>query len=89
MARRWRLENGHPLRIFLTAIRVVDQPEAAADLIYEEICLRQQQGDTGAADDALRRFPQWRTPLEMLLRFHRILEPGPRAAAFPARRALR
>lgn len=85
MARLWRLGERPSAEDFLDRhLELWDQPEAAADLIYEEICLRQQEGDTGAAADALRRFPQWRTPLEMLLRFHRILEPGPRAAAFPA-----
>src|SRR5260370_14054999 len=85
MARLWRQGERPSAEDFLDRHpELWEQPEAAADLIYEEICLRQQQGETGAADDALRRFPQWRAPLEMLLRFHRILEPGPLAAAFPA-----
>ncbi len=58
-------------------------PEAAADLIYEEVCLRQDLGEAGAAADALRRFPQWRAALEMLFRFHQLLDVAPAAPRFP------
>jgi serine/threonine protein kinase/tetratricopeptide (TPR) repeat protein len=55
------------------------QPQSAAELIYEEVCLRQQlEGAEGAAADVLARFPQWRQQLQVLLDCHHLLE-GPTA----------
>src|SRR5262245_65417716 len=45
------------------------QPEAAMQLIYEEICLRQEHGEPDAAA-VIARFPQWRPSLEALLACH-------------------
>ena len=61
-----------------------DHPEAAAELIYEELCLRQEYGPAIPASQVLDRFPQWRRQLELLLDCQSLL--GPRAAAltFPA-----
>src|SRR5438552_2979243 len=50
-------------------------PEAAADLIYEELCLRQELGPEVPAEEVLRRFPQWRPQLEVLLDCQRLLGP--------------
>src|SRR5436190_10229634 len=55
--------------------------EAAARLIYEEICLRQEAGLAVSADEFFRRFPQWTTELKMLLECHRLMEPD--AVSFP------
>src|SRR5262249_56480704 len=44
-----------------------DRPDIAADLIYEEVCLRQQYGESVSHEAILRRFPQWRAELEVLL----------------------
>src|SRR6516165_1821830 len=41
-------------------------PEAAADLIYEELCLRQELGPLVPIEQVLARFPQWRPQLEVL-----------------------
>jgi eukaryotic-like serine/threonine-protein kinase len=60
------------------------QPEAALDLIYEEICLRQDAGLPVNEADFLSRFPQWRLQLEVLLRCDRILTGGWRDPSFPA-----
>jgi serine/threonine protein kinase/Flp pilus assembly protein TadD len=84
MARRWRQGQSPPAEEFLDRHRELwDNPEEAADLVYEEVCLRQERGEAGAAAEVLRRFPQWREQLELLLRFHQLLEPGSGPPAFP------
>jgi serine/threonine protein kinase/Flp pilus assembly protein TadD len=60
------------------------QPEAAVDLIYEELCLRQQHGPATTAAELGRRFPQWRPQLAVLLEFHRLLEANLARPLFPA-----
>src|SRR6266540_2666055 len=51
-----------------------DHPEAVAELIYEEVCLRKERGESGVSSEVLRRFPQWADPLRVLLDCHRALE---------------
>src|SRR5262249_20841920 len=73
MGRRWRQGERHLPEDFLArhpALR--EHPEAAADLIYEELCLRQEYGPEIPAEQVLRRFPQWRPQLEVLLDCQRI-----------------
>jgi eukaryotic-like serine/threonine-protein kinase len=53
-----------------------NHPEAAVDLIYEEICLRREYGQEVTRAEILRRFPQWQPQLEILLDCHQILEIG-------------
>jgi serine/threonine protein kinase/Flp pilus assembly protein TadD len=59
-------------------------PEAAADLIYEELCLRQEHGLDVPAEQVLARFPQWRAQLEVLLDCQRLLGPLRAEPHFPA-----
>jgi serine/threonine protein kinase/tetratricopeptide (TPR) repeat protein len=61
-----------------------DHPEAAADLIYEEICLRQEYGPVVPIEQVLGRFPQWRPQLEVLFECQRLLGPRRVAPQFPA-----
>jgi tetratricopeptide (TPR) repeat protein len=84
MARRWS-DGDRPLaEDFLGEHpELWEQPEAAVDLVYEEICLRQEAGEEGAEERVLGRFPQWRAQLEMLLECHRILDPERTAPRFP------
>src|SRR5438132_9395695 len=59
------------------------QPEAAIELIYEEICLRREYGQASATVDVLERFPQWRAQLQVLLDCHELLEQAPATHHFP------
>jgi serine/threonine protein kinase len=52
-----------------------DEPEAAADLIYEEVCLRERYGERVSTVALLGRFPRWRAQLETLLDCQRLFEP--------------
>ncbi len=61
-----------------------EHPEAALDLIYEELCLRREHGAEVPLEDLLERFPQWRPQLEVLFDCQRLLGPRPAAPQFPA-----
>src|SRR5439155_10702013 len=61
-----------------------EHPEAAAELIYEELCLRQEYGPDMPVEQVLRRFPQWRPQLEVLLDCQRLLGPRGALPQFPA-----
>jgi serine/threonine protein kinase/Flp pilus assembly protein TadD len=60
-----------------------NQPEAAIELIYEEICLRQEQGHEVAFPDLVTRFPQWQGQLQVLFDCHQLLEARLRVPHFP------
>jgi serine/threonine protein kinase/tetratricopeptide (TPR) repeat protein len=84
MAGRWRRGERPRAEDYLDAHpELRDRAEAAADIIYEEICLRQEHGEEQASIEVLRRFPQWREQLEVLLQFHRLLGPARAAPHFP------
>jgi serine/threonine protein kinase/tetratricopeptide (TPR) repeat protein len=83
MARRWKQGERPLAEEFLNAHPELWQnPEAAADLIYEEMCLRQKYGVEIPSDEIFKRFPQWRDQLEVLLHCHQLLEPT-RPVHFP------
>src|SRR5438105_3270460 len=83
MAWRWR-QGERPLAEEYLARHpeLLERPEEAFDLIYEELCLRQEQGEVQGVAALLARFPQWRQQLEMLLACHQLLEPA-RPPNFP------
>jgi serine/threonine protein kinase/Flp pilus assembly protein TadD len=74
MARRWQSGDRQLAEDFLARHpELLRQPEAAIDLIYEELCLRQQHGPPATAGELFRRFPRWRPQLEVLVQFHQFL----------------
>jgi tetratricopeptide (TPR) repeat protein len=85
MIERWRRGERPPAEEFLTRHpALLEHPEPAADLIYEELCLRQEHGVPVSAEEMLRRFPQWQPQLEVLLDLQRLLGPRRAAPRFPA-----
>lgn len=54
--------------------QLAEQPEAALELIYEEMCQARQAGNECHPSDWLRRFPQWGRQIETLLACHDLLE---------------
>src|SRR5215469_6113060 len=85
MIQRWRQgERPLPEEFLARHPELWEHPEAAADLIYEELCLRQEFGPEMPLDEVLRRFPQWRPQLEVLFDCQRLLGPGRAAPQFPA-----
>jgi serine/threonine protein kinase len=85
MARRWR-QGERPLAEEYLALHpeLRDQPEAALELISEEVYLRQESGHQAAPADFLGRFPQWRRQVRALLGCHRLLAPHLMLPRFPA-----
>ena len=76
LRRRWRrgerpsaeeLLNQHP--------ELLTRSETALEVVYEEFCLRADDGEDGVEQDLLRRFPQWSEPLRVMLDCHRLLQP--------------
>src|SRR5438270_6498422 len=83
MRRRWQAGERPVAEDYLARHpQLRDRPDAAAELIYEEVCLRQEYREGGTASDVVRRFPQWRDELRVLLNFHRLLGDGA-PASFP------
>ena len=58
--------------------------ESAIRLIYEEVCLRREEGEEGVSAEVLHRFPRWRDELEILLDCDRLFRPGTAPTEFPA-----
>jgi serine/threonine protein kinase/Flp pilus assembly protein TadD len=84
MRRRW--QQGEKLlaeEMLAQHSELRQQPEAAIDLIYEELCLRQRYGPATTAEEVLARFPSWHDELTVLFRCHELLEHMPSAPAFP------
>jgi serine/threonine protein kinase/Flp pilus assembly protein TadD len=84
MRRRW--EQGDFVRAeeFLSRHpELWAQPEEAIELIYEELCLRQQRFPADTCTDLGERFPQWRTHLEVMRECHRLLEPQVQGPSIP------
>ncbi|HEY1377809.1 MAG TPA: serine/threonine-protein kinase, partial [Gemmataceae bacterium] len=85
MVQRWRRgERPLPEDFLARHPELWDHPEAAADLIYEEFCLRREYGPDLPAEDILARFPQWRPQLEVMLDCQRLLDPRRADPQFPA-----
>ena len=85
LARRWHAGERPLVEEYLARYpELAARPEEAAELIYEELCLRQELGAASGAEEVLRRFPQWRDELQVLIRFHDFLEPIPVTPDFPA-----
>lgn len=84
MAARWQRGERPPAEHFLDRHpELWQEQQAAADLIYEEVCLRQELGEEVATEEILRRFPQWRQQLELLLRCQQLLGRDTQAPRFP------
>ena len=56
--------------------------EDAVRLVYEEVCLRQEDGEEGVSGEVLGRFPQYRSRLALLFDCNRLMRP-PTAIDFP------
>jgi serine/threonine protein kinase len=75
MAAAWHRGERPPAEHFLARHpELSTSPQAAVQLIYEEICLRQEAGQEHASVDVAGRFPQWREELALLLDCHRLLQ---------------
>ena len=58
-------------------------PESAVRLIFEEVCLAVDHGEVVDPEDVLRRFPRWRSQLELVLQCQDLLRDGATPTTFP------
>ena len=79
----WRLGERRQAEEFLAQNSNWErQPEIAIDVIYEEFCLRSDDGEIEVAANLFTRFPQWRQQLATMFDCHRLLA-GPDITRFP------
>jgi serine/threonine protein kinase/Leucine-rich repeat (LRR) protein len=65
-ANGWRLGQGLPVETYLQQQPTLrDQPAAVLDLIYQEIVLREANGEVPALDEYLQRFPHLTRELKL------------------------
>lgn len=62
---------------------LLDDPDAALGLIYEELCLCEGQGEPLVLADLVERFPQWEARLKRLFDCRSLLDAGPGGPQFP------
>jgi serine/threonine protein kinase/Flp pilus assembly protein TadD len=85
MAAAWRRGERLPAEDWLARHpELLDRPEEAVRLVYEEVCLRQEHGEEVTAEELARRFPRWSAELAVLLDCHRLMQSGLPPPAFPA-----
>jgi eukaryotic-like serine/threonine-protein kinase len=84
MNRRWR-SGERPLAEELWALHpeILEHPEAALELVAEELYLRQESGEVLDETRIKGRFPQWRRQVGALLDCHQALAPILAAPRFP------
>lgn len=85
MASSWRMGNKLTAdELFTREPGILDRPETAVRLIYEEFCLHQEHGQPVSLEAILQRFPQWKDELVIVLDCHRLMHCPEREAWFPA-----
>jgi hypothetical protein len=84
MAERWRKGDRPLAEEYLDRHpQLSNLPEAALQLVSEEIYLRQESGQETSAADLVCRFPQWRREVQALLSCHSLLASQLAAPRFP------
>jgi serine/threonine protein kinase len=85
LADRWRRgERPVAEELLDRAPRLWDRPDAALELLAEELALRDEYGLPASAVELTARFPQWQAQVVALLECHRVLGPRMAAPDFPA-----
>lgn len=81
MAEAWRRGERPLAEDYLRShVELAQDPEAAVELIYEEICLRQETGEKADPTAIFHRFPQYERELQAVLACHALVAPplGPK-----------
>jgi eukaryotic-like serine/threonine-protein kinase len=85
MVQSWRDGERFPAEAILNECpKLWSDPEAALELIYEELCLREELAVPATLDELRRRFPQWQAQLEVLFRYQRLLTTNAEETRFPS-----
>ncbi|HEX4611241.1 MAG TPA: serine/threonine-protein kinase, partial [Urbifossiella sp.] len=78
MVRRWRLgERPTAESYFDRRPDLWDRPDAALELVAEELALRDEFGPPASRSELARRFPQWAARAQAVLDYQRVLGPHP------------
>lgn len=86
MASRWRAGDRPPAEEYFDAHPVLwTVPEAALELLAEELVLRDECGEPVRVDELIERFPQWAGPVTALAECHLALGSRSAATVFPTR----
>jgi serine/threonine-protein kinase len=82
---RWQRGERAPAEDYLAREGLAGDGEAALDLIYNEIVVREELGEAPRLEEYLRRFPQYDAPLRRQFAVHRALasEQGETVPAAP------
>ena len=84
LRRRWRRgERTRAEELIPQFPSAQQRSEVVLDLLYEEYLQRQADGDDDVEQDLLRRFPQWREPLRLMIDCHRLLQPSEPPPDYP------
>src|SRR5215467_3450909 len=85
MADGWRSGNGIKAEQLLAdRPQIGADPEAAVRVIYEEFCLREEQGEKPDTTEFYRRFPQWHDALAVVLECHHLFRSDSEPPQFPS-----
>jgi eukaryotic-like serine/threonine-protein kinase len=85
MRQRW-LNGDHVLAEDVISVNafLLHAPQLAIQIIYEEVCLREEMGESIHEADVVARFPQWRDELHVLLQCHELVQPTLAKVSWPA-----
>jgi serine/threonine protein kinase len=84
MSQCWMRGDHLPAEAFLDEHpELWNDPEHVLQLVYEEMCLRQELAEPVTLPELQRRFPQWSAQLALLFRCQRLLEPVAGGLRFP------
>ncbi len=85
MAAAWARGERLPAEHYLARCPgLLDPPEGAVRLVYEEACLRMEQGEGVTAEELALRFPAWANELSAMLDCHRLVQERLAPPQFPA-----
>lgn len=84
LAKRWNVGERPRTEEYLQRYpQLAARPEAAMELIYEEICQARLKDETVSLAVLACRFPQWRQQMETLLACHELLDDTADETCFP------
>lgn len=84
MAAAWHAGRPTPAEHWLDRhSHLAASPPLAVRVIFEEVCLREEQGQRVESAEIFARFPQFKQALEVVLDCHALIQSEPRKATFP------